>query len=141
MASLQYTTPNTTWAVPDIVQTTDMNSIGHNLKVNRAGGGENAIITVAYGASLDIDMTHNFFVIDTGTVGPITSIRYKNSSDERQNGNIITLWSAISGVYFATGSSAGGDYADLYCSGGTFNIAQYTTQQFFFIYGVWHPIY
>lgn len=129
-----YTTAKIDWAVPDIVQTTDMNEIGNNLQVARMGGGETSFPSYAAANDLDLDLVHNTFEI-TGTSTIINRIQYYDGvSVNREYGNIITLvFTGTSGIVInCNGATNGANHFGIIAGSSVNNILinQYDCVQF-----------
>lgn len=139
-----YITPKTDWAVPDIVQTTDMNQIGLNLECNRLGGGETALPSFAIAADLSLDLVHSFFLI-TGSITTINRIEFTDGSTTRQNGNIITLIFDTDATINTTAATNSSTHAGIIASVTSININQYDCLQFIITgsgaSAVWYPIH
>lgn len=141
-----YITPKTDWAVPDVVQTTDMNNIGSNLEVARLGGGESSIVSVAIGADITLDLFHSFFKI-TGTITVINRIEFTDLTTARQYGNIITLIFDTDASINCAAATNSTTHAGIRASVASINIYQYDTLQFILTYDTpttsvkWSPIY
>ena len=139
-----YNTPKIDWAVPDIVQTSDMNNIGENLQTCRIGGGESSLPSAAIAADLTLDLVHNVFQI-TGFPTVINRIEYTDGSTTREYGNIITLIFDTACTINTTGTANSSTHLGIHHSYLTvINIFQYDVLQF--VIGqvssvpVWHAL-
>lgn len=144
---MQYTSGKDDWAVPDIVQTTDMNEIGANLNTLIFGGGQSAIPQPTAANDLDLNMTYSFQVV-LGTT-TIQRMRYTDGTNTREDGNIITLFFNNAVTIPTTGFTTDSTYAPIAASTGItqLNVNAYDIIQFILIgsstplTSVWYPIH
>lgn len=90
---MSWNTPKTDWAVPDIVQTTDMNEIGENIAVLHKGNEQNSIYNIVSANALALPNDTDQLFIVTGN----TSITFIS---DRPIGNHITLSFDISSTIY-----------------------------------------
>lgn len=142
-----YTAANESWAVPDIVQTTDMNSIGNNLNVNRLGGGESSLVSVSIAADLTLDLVHSFFKITGTPATVINRIEFTDTVGLRQYGNIITLIFDIDGFLNCGATANSATHAGIRAAYTPLTIYQYDVVQLILSYDTtdtevrWYPIH
>lgn len=144
---MQYTSGKDDWAVPDIVQTTDMNEIGANLNTLIFGGGQSAVPQPTAANDLDLNMTYSFQVV-LGTT-TIQRMRYTDGTNTREDGNIITLFFNNALTIPTTGFTTDSTYAPIAASTGItqLNVNAYDIIQFILLgsstplASVWYPIH